>query len=68
MTTTHENRFEGRDNAGLRAEIRRVVEAHRAGEIEGLTLSDAIRNVGRRVALTAAGRATLDLVVADYEG
>lgn len=54
-----ESRFVGRANAGLRAAIRRAVD----GSDDPST---AVLAVGHRVALTAAGRATLAIVAADY--
>jgi hypothetical protein len=56
-----EQRFEGTDNRGLRAEIRRVVKHN-----EPSARYQAILNIAHRVALTASGRHTLKLVALDY--
>jgi hypothetical protein len=60
-----EKRFAGKDNAGLRAEIRNSVKAARES---GDDVARAVENVGRRVALTASGRHTLAAVAEDYAG
>lgn len=58
-----EKRFAGKDNAGLRAEIRET--AKHAVE-ENRNVRTAIVAIARRVALSANGRATLELVADDY--
>lgn len=58
-----EKRFEGKDNAGLRAEIRSTVKAARD---DGRDVPSAVESIGRRVALTASGRHTLAAVAEDY--
>jgi hypothetical protein len=58
-----EKRFTGKDNEGLRAEIRKAVKAARA---DGRDVATAIESIGRRVALTASGRHTLAAVAEDY--
>lgn len=58
-----EKRFAGKDNAGLRAEIRNVARAARE---EGRDVASAVESIGRRVALTASGRHTLAAVAEDY--
>lgn len=63
MARRFEQRFEGKDNAGLRAEIRRVVSGAYCGPENGRI----VRGLANRIALTAAGRSTLDAVAADYE-
>lgn len=61
--TKFEKRFPGKDNAGLRAEIRSAVNAAREN---GEDVARAVEAVGRRVALTASGRHTLAAVAEDY--
>jgi hypothetical protein len=58
-----EKHFAGKDNAGLRAEIRRVVAIAREN---GEDVARAVESIGRRVALTASGRHTLAVVAEDY--
>ncbi|MBA2722094.1 MAG: hypothetical protein H0U56_04190 [Methylibium sp.] len=58
-----ERRFQGPDNAGLRAQIREAVKTAREN---GDDVTRAIESVGRRVALTASGQHTLSAVAADY--
>jgi len=64
IALTHEARFTGPDNAGLRASIRKIVASYDRGS--GTSRPDAIRSLAGTVALSASGRATLDLVAADY--
>lgn len=58
----YERHFTGRGNAGLRATIRSVVEGHRCGPANAA----AVLGLGKRIALTASGQATLAKVAADY--
>jgi hypothetical protein len=58
-----EKRFAGKDNAGLRAEIRRTAKA--AYE-EGRDVPQAVEAIQHRVALTASGRHTLAAVAEDF--
>jgi len=58
-----EKRFEGKDNAGLRAQIRETVKAARA---DGRDVATAVEAIASRVALTASGRHTLAAVAEDY--
>jgi hypothetical protein len=57
-----ERRFQGSDNAGLRAKIRD------AAKIDGSPddVERAVLSLGRTVALTAAGQRTLAEVAEDY--
>ena len=60
----HERHFAGPSNAGLRARIRKAAAGAQpacADQIER-----TLRALGSTVALTASGRATLELVIADY--
>jgi hypothetical protein len=59
----YERRFAGKDNAGLREEIRSAVQIARDN---GEDVARAVEAVGRRVALTASGRHTLAAVAEDY--
>lgn len=58
-----EKRFAGKDNASLRAEIRRTAKAAKR---MGQDVALAVEALGRRVALTASGRHTLSAVAEDY--
>lgn len=66
MSTKFEQRFAGRDNAGLRARIREQVRSVDEGRSAHDTYCDAILALARTVALTPAGLATLRAVAADY--
>lgn len=57
-----EKRFEGRDNAGLRAKIRAIVYEKSCGPLN----EQAVLSLRRTVALTASGEATLRQVALDY--
>lgn len=61
-----ERRFSGKDNAGLRAEIRRVAVSHGPSTHTPKELERAILAIADRVALTASGKHTLGAVAADY--
>jgi hypothetical protein len=56
-----ERRFEGPINLGLRRMIRAQVKG-----LCGCEAAASVRRIGRNVALTAAGAATLELVASDY--
>lgn len=57
-----EKRFEGKSNAGLRAKIREAVVGGRCG----IANEKSVLALGRTIALTASGQATLQQVAADY--
>lgn len=58
-----EKRFEGKDNAGLRAEIRSTAKA---AADDGRDVAQAVEAIAGRVALTASGRHTLAAVAEDF--
>lgn len=58
----YERRFAGKDNAGLRAQIRSVVTHERCGQGN----AQAVRSLASTVALSAFGKACLEDVAADY--
>lgn len=58
-----ERHFTGEINRGLRAKIREVVDGSKCGPWN----RRAILSLAGTVALTAAGRSTLELVAADYD-
>jgi len=62
MASRYEKRFEGKDNAGLRAQIREATLGTRCGAANAA----AVRALAGTVALTASGQATLEQVAADY--
>lgn len=62
MKRPFERRFVGRSNAGLRAQIRDAVNGHLCGPAR----EQRVLSLAGTVALTAAGRATLASVAADY--
>jgi hypothetical protein len=67
----YEQRFGGKDNAGLRKLIRKIVRDFDAGETEGTGWSSrgeaVLKAVPTSVSLTAAGQFTLEQVAADYD-
>ena len=60
-----EQRFEGKNNAGLRKQIREACERVTGGSC-GARYEQAVLDIGARVALTASGKETLTKVAADY--
>lgn len=60
--STFEKRFEGKNNAGLRAKIREAVRGHETGEER----ATAVLSLAGTVALTASGLLTLTQVAGDY--
>lgn len=59
-----EKRFEGKDNAGLRAKIRAAAQGATPGC--AIRVKTAIESLAGTVALTASGREKLTLVADDY--
>ena len=62
MRRSFEQRFEGKGNAGLRAQIRQCVTGLRCGP----ATERAVLALDERIALTAVGLDTLRAVAADY--
>jgi hypothetical protein len=60
----HARHFAGASNAGLRAKIRDATK--RAQPACADQVERTLRALGATVAMTASGRATLELVIADY--
>jgi hypothetical protein len=62
MARTHYSRFVGRNNAGLRKQIREAVAGHRCGDANAAS----VLALGATVALTAQGKSTLAEAAEDY--
>jgi hypothetical protein len=65
-TKTHEARFSGKDNAGLRKVIREQVAAWVDGRRSDASAEAAVLALRRVVAFTASGLSTLEAVAKDY--
>lgn len=61
-----EQHFKGKANEGMRQEIRKQVEAFRAGETVFTTIEQAIMQLGKTRALTTRGLNNLRRVACDY--